>query len=399
MDQGPSLVEVEQGEGNAELGGHKGNAALPVLVLGVEVLNLPIPLVELGALLQLRPDPVDIEPVQLHAARDAVSLLVQVGVPHTLHVHSEFPGHVVHPGLCDDHALRPAKAPERCVGRDVRLANPAVEPGIRVVVAVVRVQHGPLHHGGGQVERVAPIVIDLQVHRQDLALGIEAHLVLAVKSVAVPRHLHVLVPVQAQSHGSLQVVGRDGGGAVDEDRPGLLTAETSAEPLGLAHHLVLRDAQDVGDGPLVLGRRLGGRVGQDLVALLRDDHARVGLQVKVVLRPDLHVPLNNMGAGLTREARVHVPPLHPRLPVGRVEAVLLDGLLNGHDVRQVLVGDCHLPGGIPGLLLRLRDHQADDLADAGDLLRGKALLVRDHRANVVPTLDLFMTVVAHHAGH
>mmetsp|Transcript_22255 Transcript_22255/g.46680 ORF Transcript_22255/g.46680 Transcript_22255/m.46680 type:complete len:551 (+) Transcript_22255:860-2512(+) len=210
-------------------------------------------------------------------------------------------------------------------------------------------------------------------------------------------HLHVLVSVQAQAHGPLEVEGRHRARAVEEDRPRFLPAKTTAEPLRFAHHLVLWHAQHVGNRPLVLGRRLGRGVGQHLIPFERHDGAGVRLEVKMVLRSDLHVALHDVCAGAACKALVHVAPLHLGLPVLPVEAVALDRILDGHDRGQVLVLHADLPGRLPRLLLRLSDDDADDLPDASHLVLGEALLVRDDGPDVVAPSHLLVPVVAHHA--
>mmetsp|Transcript_8018 Transcript_8018/g.22928 ORF Transcript_8018/g.22928 Transcript_8018/m.22928 type:complete len:297 (+) Transcript_8018:2941-3831(+) len=217
--------------------------------------------------------------------------------------------------------------------------------------------------------------------------------------MAVACDLHVLVPVQAQAHWSLQIVRRDSSSAIDEYRPRFLATKPATKPLRFANDLVLWDTQHMGDRPLVLCRCLGRGVRKNLVALLWNDIAGVRLQVKVVLCANLHVSFNDVRASLTRKARVHVASLHPRLPVCWIEAILFDSFLDGHDVRQVLVGHLHRPRSIPGFLLCFCHHDTNDLANTRDFLGSKAFFVRYDRTNVIPTWHLLVAIVTHHARH
>ncbi len=70
------------------------------------------------------------------------------------------------------------------------------------------------------------------------------------------RHLHVLVAVEHDAHGALEVVRRDRDGRVQEDAARLLAAEAAAQPLGLGDDLVGGDAQHAADILLVLCDRL-----------------------------------------------------------------------------------------------------------------------------------------------
>ena len=54
------------------------------------------------------------------------------------------------------------------------------------------------------------------------------HLVAPHKGVALPRNLHVLIPIQHDAHGAAQVVGRDGAGGVEEAGARLLAAKAAA---------------------------------------------------------------------------------------------------------------------------------------------------------------------------
>ena len=79
------------------------------------------------------------------------------------------------------------------------------------------------------------------------------HLVLAQEGVAVAGHVHVLIPVQNQAHRLPQDVGRHSSCSVWEDTARLFTTKASSDTLHMADHLVVRNAQHVRNGLLMLG--------------------------------------------------------------------------------------------------------------------------------------------------
>ena len=82
------------------------------------------------------------------------------------------------------------------------------------------------------------------------------HLVLAQEGVAVAGHVHVLIPVQNKAHGAAQDVSRHSCCSVWEDTARLFTTKASSDTLHVADHLVVRDAQHVCNGLLMLRWRL-----------------------------------------------------------------------------------------------------------------------------------------------
>ena len=83
-----------------------------------------------------------------------------------------------------------------------------------------------------------------------------ADLVGAQKGVPVASVVHVLVSVQDESHRAAQYVGGHSSCSVMKNTARFLASKASSNALNMAHHLVLRDAQNMGDGLLMLGRSL-----------------------------------------------------------------------------------------------------------------------------------------------
>ena len=79
-----------------------------------------------------------------------------------------------------------------------------------------------------------------------------ADLVGAQEGVSMTGVVHVFIPVQDQAHGAAQYIRGHRGRSIPGDAAGLLASEASPNALDMAHHLVLRDAQDMCNGLLML---------------------------------------------------------------------------------------------------------------------------------------------------
>lgn len=83
-----------------------------------------------------------------------------------------------------------------------------------------------------------------------------ANLVGAQKGVPVARVVHVFISVQDESHRAAQSVGSHSSCSIMKHTARLLATKASPYALDMAHHLVLRNAQNMGDGLLMLGGSL-----------------------------------------------------------------------------------------------------------------------------------------------
>ena len=79
-----------------------------------------------------------------------------------------------------------------------------------------------------------------------------ADLVRAQEGMPMASVVHVLVSVQDESHRAAQYVGRHSGGSIPGHAAGLLASKAAPNALDMAHHLVLRNAQHVCNGLLML---------------------------------------------------------------------------------------------------------------------------------------------------
>lgn len=95
---------------------------LPLLV--IELDGSP-PLLVPRSLQAFIPASVQGELLQDLVVRSRISFQVEVQPSHLLYRHIKALGHICHPVLRDQHALRAPKTPEGCVGRQVGAAQEA----------------------------------------------------------------------------------------------------------------------------------------------------------------------------------------------------------------------------------------------------------------------------------
>ena len=379
VHQGAGLVHEERGEGDAKLHGGGGDAPLPVLIRRVERVSRGAPRVDVSLGDSLVPARAKLRGFHLLAEVARLALLVEVDVSNLLRGLAQFSRHPVHPHLGEDHALRTAEAAERGVGRQVRLAAPAVDPHVGDLVRAVAVKNRSVHDGRGQVQGVARVVVQHHVQREDLTLGGVPNLVLTQERVPLTGDGHVDVPVQHQGDRLAHVKRRYRGADVEKRRPRLLPAKSAPQALGLAHDPVARDLQRGRYELLVLLRRLRGRDGDEVVVVPAPHEADHRLEVEVLLAAAPGVSLDDAAGGFAfGHGGVDVAVLDAvvREPGPGVVRVRGDGLVDVENRRKLLVLDPDEPGSFQRDILRIRHHDADGVADAGDVLGREHLLVQ-----------------------
>jgi hypothetical protein len=115
------------------------------------------------------------------------------------------------------------------------------------------------------------------------------------KGLYLACHQHVHVSVQHQSHGATQLVGRDGCDTPQGGPTGFLAPKSTPQALGADLDPMVGQAQGGSHRGLHLGDALGG--GQDpnaRPALVGHTHARVALEVEVLLAPRAELPINHL---------------------------------------------------------------------------------------------------------
>mmetsp|Transcript_15711 Transcript_15711/g.63271 ORF Transcript_15711/g.63271 Transcript_15711/m.63271 type:complete len:848 (-) Transcript_15711:2042-4585(-) len=415
VDEGAALVEEFGGERDAEDDGDHGEAALAPRVGRVVRVDLGAPRGELGDLEAPRPEPGEVDVRRLDDLVVVRRLAdgEEVALAERLGRHAERPREVGDVRFADLHALRPAEAAERRVGRRVGLAEAAEAGEVGHLVGVGAVEQRAVHDGLAEVERVARVAVERDVGRDELVRRLRRRrAVHALERVPLARDGHVDVAVERELARPAERVGGDGDGARQEGRPRLLAAEPAAHALRDARDLGRRDAEDRGAEHLRLGRVLRRRDDAEPAVLERDADRRVGLEIKVLLPADVDRALDRddlvvvvVGFEL-RDGLVEGEPRGYGVVLardGHQVRVRGDGVVDGaaHVVGggDVAVLDDHRARRLERRVLVVGDDDADRLARRRDGRRHEALLVLDDGADLVGALDVFGRDEALHAAH
>ena len=156
VHQRARLIEMGEGEGDAEFDGRQRNALAQETALRVERLHRFATCAIVGGLLELGDDIGDDVVFDAHAVgRDIAALGVEITLAHVERIHAELNGDCVHHALGHDHALRTSEAPEGGVGDGVGAEAPRTDPEGGIVVGIIRVEHGAVVDAEGEIGRVA----------------------------------------------------------------------------------------------------------------------------------------------------------------------------------------------------------------------------------------------------
>ena len=288
VDQGAGLVVPGGGEGDAELDRRQADALADHRVGGVVGDDRLAAGLVVGGGFELVDDAVDdvVGDGLVVGRHVAVGGAVEVGAADLERVLAEGVGDLLHDPLGGDEALRAAEAAEGGVGDRVGLHRLGDQPYRRVVVGVVGVEEGAVGDRAGEVGGEAAAGGEAAVDGEDAAGVVEADLVLVQEVVALAGGDHVVVAVGADLHGAVELLGGDGGDGGEQVRLGFLAAEAAAHAADDDGHGVRRNAEDVGDHVLHLGRVLGRGIDGDVVVLAGDGEGDHALEVEMVLAAD-----------------------------------------------------------------------------------------------------------------
>ncbi len=213
----------------------------------------------------------------------------------------------------------------------------------------------------------------------DAPVVVVADIVVADEVVALAGDHHVVVAVHPHLRRPAGHVGGQRRRRREHGRLGLLAAEATAHPPHLDGDRRTRHAKQVGGLVLHLGGVLGGAVDGHLRPLAGDRQRRLALKVEMLLPADRHPPLDAMRRAF--QGGGHIAALHG---VGRQHEQLAfqGGFRRQHRLAR-RIRDLAEPGGAARLLIGLRHHAEDRLADIFDHLVGEQRVVAEHRADVV----------------
>ncbi|MDT4828340.1 hypothetical protein FQZ97_617220 [compost metagenome] len=246
---------------------------------------------------------------------------------------------------------------------------------------------------------------------EDTALVVVTHLVLVPEAVATAGDHEVVVAVQAQLHGALQLARRDGRHAGEQRRLRFLAAEAAAHAPAFHMHLVRGQVQRVRHEVLHLAGVLRRAVDVQRATLFRNGVADLAFQVELFLPADVE-------RGAVAMRRLRDGGAHGRL------VTLVGGPAAAHDVhrrhhvlaarmrvlrcddgRLRLEGDrvLGLGGGAARGIAGFGDHGEHGLAEVADLaavVHGQQdRVVVNDRAAVVGAGDVVGGDHRDHAGH
>ena len=118
--------------------------------------------------------------------------------------------------------------------------------------------------------------------------------------MALARHHHVLIPVQAAFGRTACDMGCKGCQCGPLRRLAFLAAESSAHAPAFAGHHGIGNFQHLGDAMLNFGRMLGGGINRHAAFFFRHRQRHLPFNIKMLLPAHMKAFRNNMGGSLDR---------------------------------------------------------------------------------------------------
>eukprot|EP00038_Savillea_parva_P003857 m.131077 g.131077 ORF g.131077 m.131077 type:complete len:311 (-) comp11304_c0_seq4:2052-2984(-) len=243
-------------------------------------------------------------------------------------------GNIRHNILGKHEPLRSSKPSKRRIARQVGAARKPHTPDRRDVVHVVHMKQRTVHHGIGQVGRVARVGVELNVERRDASILLVAHLVAPQEGMPPTTGHHVDIAVQDTPHRTSELMRRHRRRRRDKRRAGLFAAKPASETLGTAHNATGRNAESTRDEHLRLVWVL--RRSKDLhLTVFPFGHGQgpVGLKVKMLLATNAVLGFHHVVGGCKPGIEIAVLNRLPGTEVRR----LGNGVFNGENDWQVFV--------------------------------------------------------------
>ncbi|MNT05290.1 hypothetical protein D3C72_1399050 [compost metagenome] len=193
----------------------------------------------------------------------------------------------------------------------------------------------------------------------DAAFLIEAQLVIDAEIMALAGRRHVLVAIGANFNGSVQPLGGNGaeGGKLVALR--FLAAEAAAHAAHLHRDGVGRHLKDVADDVLDFAGMLGGAPQRYLVILTGHGHGNVAFEIKMLLPADPHRAGEAAGRHIHFQLGIAARQRHR---IDDERAAIFNRRVDIGEMRQVLIGDLRLAGGLSGDIAGLGEDCENRLA-------------------------------------
>ncbi len=158
----------------------------------------------------------------------------------------------------------------------------------------------PVGHGPGEIGIPAAARRINRIDGQDMAVIVEADLVIADEIVALAGDDHVVVAVRPQLHRPLQLAGRQRRDDGEQVGLGFLAAEPAAHAPDLDRDGMRADAEHLRHHVLHLARVLGRGHHQHVLILAGNGERDLALEVEMILTADRHRGLEPARTGLQR---------------------------------------------------------------------------------------------------
>jgi hypothetical protein len=287
--QRTGLIEVDCGEGNAELDRRQRQATLDPAAASIETFDLlPAFLIprrgcEFGH--QFLDDVI----LDHHAVMGDVALrhAVEVAAPNLQRVALQVARDFIDDSLDAHDALRAPEATKRGMRHRIRLAAMRDDGDVFQKVAVVGMQHRTVVDAVRQIGRVAAVAREHEVQAADQPCVVKAHVIVDAEWVALSGQHHVIVAIESELHRAMRFRGeecRDRGG---DGCLAFLAAEAAAHTACLTRHAVIGHGQRPRDEVLHFGRILRRAIDQHFAALAGDRHRDLAFEVEMILAADV----------------------------------------------------------------------------------------------------------------
>ena len=224
----------------------------------------------------------------------------------------------------------------------------------------------------GQVRREAAARGVEIIDAQNVAVVVEADLVVDHEIVPLAGRGHVVVAVGTDLDRAVELLGGDGRERGELVALRFLAAEAAAHAADLDRHRVARHAEHVADHVLHLARMLRRGIDGDVMVFAGNGEGDLAFEVEMVLAAEPHAalqPARRLGDGVGGVAALQRQRRRHLLRLGGIEPGDVD------DRRHFLVLDLGQAAGAARLLARLGDDAEDRLAEELDRVRRQHRLV------------------------
>ena len=397
MHQRTGLVKQRGRKGDAEFDRREREAALDDRTVGVPQGDGVTPLSIARGACDFQKQGLQDVVFHLHLVMRGVAahlVAVQIAQAHIERVQAQMARDVAHDGLDYDHALGPAKAPERGMALGVELA--AVRRNLHVFekIGVVAMKKRAVRHRTRQVGAEAAVRGHHELEAAKPTGRVKAGRVLVGKRVAFARDHEVVVAVEPQLDRALELVRRNCGPHRQMAGLRLLAAKAAAHAPAFHPHRVLVQTERVRHPVLHFAGMLGTGINKPLVLLLRQRVGDLPFQVEVFLAADFERAAERergprQGAcGVTafyKNRRQHI-------------ALRRERLFDAQNGRQRANVELDCARAAPGLHHRVGYHQAHHLAHVLHRVEREDGFIADERREHAMARNVFRQNHLTHTG-